>query len=311
MSHPNKYVIVGIGEILWDLLPSGKHLGGAPANFTCHAWALGADARLVSRVGDDALGREIIELWGGRDLPTDTIAVDQERATGTVSVDLDADGQPRYTIHERVAWDRIDADEAALAAVGRADAVCFGTLAQRTKSTRAAIEVLLAASRRDALRIFDVNLRPPFVARDVIVESLKPANVLKLNEHELPVLADIFRLSGSPAEQIAELARRFELRLVALTRGGQGSLLFADGVRSEHPGLKATVLDTVGAGDAFTAVLTLGLLQGWDLDRINQHANAVAAFVCSQPGATPKLPDALRLPFAGEAQPASDAISRS
>ena len=309
MSQPKKYEIVGIGEILWDLLPSGKQLGGAPANFTCHVWALGAEARLVSRVGDDALGREIIERWGARGLPTDTIAVDTERPTGTVSVDLDADGQPRYTIHERVAWDRIEASDAALDALGRADAVCFGTLAQRTKSARAAIEVLLSASRPDALRIFDVNLRPPFVARDVIVESLKPANVLKLNEHELPVLADIFSLSGSPAEQIAALASRFELRLVALTRGGEGSLLFADGACSEHPGLKATVLDTVGAGDAFTAVLTLGFLQRWDLDRINRHANEVAAYVCSQPGATPNLPEALRRPFAGEAQLTSDSIS--
>jgi fructokinase len=309
MSQLKKYEIVGIGEILWDLLPSGKQLGGAPANFTCHAWALGAEARLVSRVGEDDLGREIIENWTARGMLTDTIAVDTERPTGTVSVELDAAGQPKYTIHERVAWDRIEADDVALAAVGRADAVCFGTLAQRTKSARAAIEVLLTATRPDALRIFDVNLRPPFVAREVIVESMKPANVLKLNEHELPVLADIFSLSGSPAEQIAALADRFELRLVALTRGGEGSLLFADGVCSEHPGLKATVLDTVGAGDAFTAVLTLGFLQRWDLDRINRHANEVAAFVCSQPGATPKLPEALRRPFAGEAQLASDPVS--
>jgi fructokinase len=311
MTPSKKYEIVGLGEILWDLLPSGKQLGGAPANFTCHAWALGAEARLVSRVGEDALGREIIERWAARGLPTDTIEVDRERPTGTVSVELDDAGQPKYTIHERVAWDRIDADGAALEAVGRADAVCFGTLAQRTKSTRAAVEVLLTATRPDALRIFDVNLRPPFVTRDVIVESMKPANVLKLNEHELPVLADIFSLSGSPAEQIAALASRFDLRLVALTRGGEGSLLFADGVCSEHPGLQATVLDTVGAGDAFAAVLTLGLLQRWDLDRINQHANAVAAFVCSQPGATPKLPEALRQPFAGGAQLTSAPVSPS
>lgn len=311
MSQPRKFEIVGIGEILWDLLPSGKQLGGAPANFTCHAWALGAEARLVSRVGEDALGREIIERWGGRGLLTDTIAVDHESPTGTVSVELAADGQPKYTIHERVAWDRMEADDASLQASERADALCFGTLAQRTKSARAAIEVLLTASRPDALRIFDVNLRAPFVARDVIVQSMKPANVLKLNEHELPVLAEIFSLSGNPAEQLAALVDRFKLRLAALTRGGEGSLLFADGVLSEHPGLKATVLDTVGAGDAFTAVLTLGLLHGWDLDRINRHANEVAAFVCSQPGATPKLPEDLRQPFAGGDQPVSKSISSS
>ena len=305
MSPPKKYEIVGLGEILWDLLPSGKQLGGAPANFTCHAWALGAEARLVSRVGEDALGREILERWTVRGLPTDTISVDAERPTGTVSVNLDATGQPQYTIHERVAWDWIEADAVTLGAVGRADAVCFGTLAQRTKSARGAVQALLAVSQPDALRIFDVNLRPPFVDPDVIVESMKPANVLKLNEHELPVLADIFSLSGTPAEQLAALAGRFELRLVALTRGGEGSLLFAGGVCSEHPGLKATVMDTVGAGDAFTAVLTLGLLHRWDLNRINRQANEVAAFVCSQSGATPKLPEALRTPFTGDAHPVS------
>ena len=302
MSQPKKYEVVGIGEILWDLLPSGKQLGGAPANFTCHAWALGAEARLVSRVGEDDLGCEIIERWTARSMPTDTIEIDRERPTGTVSVELDADGQPKYTIHERVAWDRIEADDAALNAVSMADAVCFGTLAQRTKSARAALEVLLSASRPDALRIFDVNLRPPFVARDVIVESMKPANVLKLNEHELPVLADIFSLSGSPAEQIAELARRFELRLVALTRGGEGSLLFADGALSEHPGLYTKVVDTVGAGDAFTAALTLGFLQDWNLDRINYWANEVASYVCSQPGATPIIPEGFLL-WAASASP--------
>jgi fructokinase len=310
MLESKKYEIVGIGEILWDLLPAGKQLGGAPANFTCHAWALGAGAHLVSRVGEDALGREIIERWKARGMPIDTIGIDAERPTGSVSVELAADGQPNYTIHERVAWDRIEADDASLDAVAKADAVCFGTLAQRTKSTRAAVEVLLSAARPEALRIFDVNLRPPFVARDVIVESMKSANALKLNEHELPVLADIFGISGSPADQLAELARRFELRFVALTRGGEGSLLFANGVASEHPGLKTIVLDTIGAGDAFTAALTLGFLKDWELGRINQLANEVAAFVCSQPGATPELPENLRRPFAGDTQLAANAAAQ-
>lgn len=291
------FQILGIGEVLWDLLPSGRQLGGAPANFTWHAHALGGVARMISRVGDDALGHEIIARWQKLGLPVETLSVDAEAPTGTVSVALGDDGQPRYTIHEGVAWDRIVADDAALAAAREADAVCFGTLAQRSGPSRQAIRALVEATRPAALRIFDINLRPPSFTAEVITESLALANVLKLNDHELPVLAEFFELSGAPAEQMAALARRFELRLVALTRGGHGSLLCADGATSEHPGLPTTVCDTVGAGDAFTAALTLGLLRRWPLDEINERANEIAAFVCSQPGAMPALPDELRARF--------------
>ena len=179
-----------------------------------------------------------------------------------------------------------------------ADAVCFGTLAQRSESSRAAIRALLAATRPGALRIFDVNFRPPFVDVTILPESLALANVLKLNEGELPMLTGIFGIHGSPAEQLAALAGHFDLRVVALTHGSAGSLIFADGECSEHPGVRTTVRDTVGAGDAFTAAMTIGLLRGWSLDRINQRANEVAAFVCSQAGATPPLPEDLRRCFA-------------
>ena len=189
------------------------------------------------------------------------------------------------------------ADGTALEAVSGADAVCFGSLAQRTKTVREVIAVLLANTRPGTLRIFDVNVRPPFVDEAVIAESLVHANALKLNEHELPILAEMFGLDGPSAVQLSALADRFSLRLVALTRGGEGSLLFANGEWSEQAGLPSQVLDTVGAGDAFTAALTLGFLKGWPLDKINRHANAVAAFVCSRSGATPELPDALRQPF--------------
>jgi len=303
------FQIAGIGEVLWDLLPAGKQLGGAPANFVCHAHALSAQARLISRVGDDPAGREIIARFQSRGLPTETVRIDATAPTGTVSVEVDASGHPNYTIHENVAWDRIAADDIALDAIRTADAVCFGSLAQRTPFVRATVSTLLAATRPDALRIFDINLRPPFIDRNTITESIAAANVLKLNEQELPVLADLFHLSGNPAQQLAALAGRFPLRLIALTRGGDGSMLFAEGQLVEDTGLPVAVRDTVGAGDSFTAAVTVGLLQKWPLEQISHRANAIAAYVCSQAGATPPLPEELREPFIRGQSPVETAPS--
>ena len=289
--------ILAAGEILWDLLPSGKQLGGAPANFAYHAHALGADARAVSRVGNDPAGREILNRLRALGLSTDGVGVDSEAPTGTVSVELAADGQPRFTIHENVAWDRMAADDASLAFAAQADAVCFGSLAQRSEPSRSNIRKLVAATPATALRVFDINLRQHFYSREIVEDSLRLANALKLNDSELPVLAAIFGLGGGVREQLAALAQRFALRAVALTRGAHGSLLLASGAWSEHPGLAVKVADSVGAGDAFTAAMTLGLLAGRPLDDINRHANEVAAYVCSQPGATPALPPSLRKPM--------------
>jgi fructokinase len=287
--------VLAIGEVLWDMLPSGRQLGGAPANFAYHCQALGADARLVSRVGDDALGREVLERFRQVDLPADTVTIDPVAPTGTVPVELDQGGQPRFTITENVAWDRIEADETALEIAARADAVYFGSLAQRSEPARRAIRQLVVASPSGALRVFDVNLRPPFVDREVIEGSLILANLLKLNDQELPVFATMFDLSGSVRDQVAELAHRFNLSTVVLTRGERGSLLWTESGWSDHAGLAVLVCDTVGAGDAFTAALTVGLLAGWDLDAINQRANEVAAFVCTKPGGMPALPQHLRI----------------
>lgn len=294
--------ILAIGEVLWDLLPNGKQLGGAPANFTYQCRSLGADARLVTRVGNDALGREVRERFRLLGLPTETVQIDPEFPTGTVGVALAEGGQPRFTIHEHVAWDRIMADENSLATAARADAVCFGSLSQRSEPARTAIRSLVSATRPGALRLFDVNLRPPFVDREVIADSLTLANALKLNDQELPELTEMFGLSASVRESMAELADRFGLLLVALTRGARGGLLLADGVWSDHPGLPAAVSDTIGAGDAFTAALVVGHLAGRPLDEINRHANEVAAFVCSQPGGTPTLPDALKYPWSAPSE---------
>ena len=291
------FKIVGIGEVLWDLLPSGRQLGGAPANFTFHASALGAETQLISRVGKDDLGRETLDRLSKLGVPTECVEVDEKLPTGTVGVTVTADGQPQYQIHENVAWDAIRGDSAGRSGVAVADAVCFGSLAQRSEPSRTTIQSLVAAALASTLRIFDINLRQHYYSRDVIEKSLALANVLKVNDAELPRLAQIFGLSGGERTQIQQLAERNGLRAVACTRGGNGSLLFAEGRWSDHPGVPTTVVDTVGAGDSFTAALTLGLLAGWDLDRINDHANRVAAFVCSCAGATPELPAPLRHAF--------------
>jgi len=282
----NRPVVVAVGELLWDLLPDGKQLGGAPGNVVHHARSLGADAALISRVGRDALGDEAAARMEG----LETIQRDDVAPTGTAAVSVDPQGQPRFTLAPDVAWDRIEADGPALRVAARADAICFGTLAQRSAGSRAAIRTLLGACGRDALRILDLNLRDPFWTEEIVLGSLSLATAIKVNDDELDRCSGMLQLSGSPRERVEALARRFGLKLVAVTRGSRGSLLYADGVWSDHPGLRVQVRDAVGAGDAFTAALILGTLRGHPLDGINRHANEVGAFVCTQAGATPSLP---------------------
>jgi fructokinase len=282
--------ILALGEILWDLLPGGKQLGGAPSNFAYHAHALGAETRVVSRVGNDPLGHDILDQLRAIGLATDGVSLEPTAPTGTVSIELQPDGQPRFIIHENAAWDRISVDADSLAFAARADAVCFGSLAQRCDISRAAIRLAISKTPAKALCVFDINLRQHFHSPEIIDSSLALANALKLNEAELPMLAKMFNLAGDTRAQLAELAERFQLRAVALTRGANGSLLLADGVWSEHPGLPVKVVDAVGAGDAFTAAWTLGLLARQNLDELNRRANELAAFVCTQSGATPAYP---------------------
>jgi fructokinase len=302
--------VAGLGEVLWDLLPSGPQLGGAPANFAGHARALGAQAAVISRVGNDDLGREIVRRLSEAGVATDAIGVDPDLPTGTVSVRLTADGQPQFTISSNVAWDRIEAGEAAFRAVGACDVVCFGTLAQRDERSRQGMGEILDSTPRNAVRLLDINLRAPFVQSEIVKQSLVRANVLKLNEQELPIVADMLGLAaGSVSDRLRQLIDRFSLRLVALTRGAGGSLLrSASGQVSEHAGTNVEVVDAVGAGDAFTAAMILGYLRGWDLGRIGRQANEVAAFVCTQPGATPSLPPSLVEQFrSGSKSPAGKA----
>jgi fructokinase len=281
--------IVGLGEILWDILPSGKQMGGAPANFAYHAQALGARGRIISRVGRDTLGTEILQRLKTLGLSTDDIQIDPAAPTGTVNVELSATGQPKFTIHENVAWDRLALEKSALAAVAEADAISFGTLAQRSEPSRSTIQSLVAAARPESLRILDVNLRQNYFSLETIEASLRLSNMVKFNDAELPVLAELLGLHGSVREQIEQLARLYRQRLVCLTRGANGSLLYSDGKWADDPGEPIVVKDTIGAGDAFTAALALGALAGNPLDAINRRANQIARYVCSQEGATPAM----------------------
>ena len=297
MNH-KKFQVIGLGELLWDMLPSGRQLGGAPANFAYHTQALGAEGRVISRVGRDEAGREILARLSQLGVPTDCIQTDPSAPTSTVSVEVSANGQPTYVIHEQVAWDYLAVDDSATRAVQQCDAICFGTLAQRSEISRSAIRDLLQLVPTSSLRVLDINLRQHYFSRELIEQSLSLSNVLKVNHHELSLLTEMFGLFGDQPAVLEQFANLFDLRLVACTRGETGSLLFSQGRWSDHPGIPASVVDTVGAGDSFTAALVLGLLAQWELDKINDQANRLAAYVASRPGATPSFPSNLISPFA-------------
>jgi fructokinase len=289
--------IIGIGELLWDMLPTGARMGGAPANFTCHAKALGADAAIISRVGSDSLGAGLIAKLHSLGVSTEGISEDPVNATGTVLVQLGQDGQPHFEITRGVAWDHLVATPDMLRMVRSADAICFGSLGQRSASSRAAIRKLVAATSADALRVFDVNLREEFFTSEILDDSLALATVCKLSDAELPVIAEMLGLKGDVGSRLEELRRRYDLRLVVYTRGADGSLIHDGHEWCDQPGLPAKVRDTIGAGDSFTCAVVMGLLQGWSLEKVSRAANEIAAHVCSCDGAVPELPQSLRERF--------------
>ena len=291
-----QFTVAGIGEVLWDLLPGGKQLGGAPANVVCHAHALGARAILVSRVGGDCLGAEIRARLQELGIDPKHLGTDPERPTGTVEVTLDGRGHPEYVIREEVAWDTIPFTRPLRAVAAACDAVCFGSLCSREEPSRTSIRRFLDSTRAECLRVFDVNLRQHYYSAGLIRDLLGRASVVKLNDAELPVVCDCMGItvaSDSDEARCRALISACGLKLLALTCGGSGSMLItADGV-SEHPGVRVRPVDTVGAGDSFTAALVMGLLRGDSLDVVNDQANRVAAFVCTCNGATPPLPEGL------------------
>ena len=299
MKEP--HLVLGIGELLWDVLPDGPRLGGAPANFSVMAGRLGNHAGILSRIGRDDLGREAVRLLDPLPADTSFLQIDPAHETGRVTVSLN-NGQPEYTIHRPAAWDSMELSDEWVRLAERADALCFGSLAQRSIESRQTIQTLAAQAPSRCIRVFDVNLRAPFYSSEVLQESLELATVMKMNDAEVPL---VLALLGMPVEEngtAANLCSGAEkllgefptLGLVAITRGGNGSLLVTRDEWHEHPGFPVKVADTIGAGDAFTAAMTHYLLRGAELPVLNEAGNRWGSWVASQQGAMPPLTDVTR-----------------
>jgi fructokinase len=289
ISGSRRFTVVGLGEMLWDMLPAGKELGGAPANFAYMTGLLGDRALVASRIGKDRLGNAAARRLSRLGLPTSYLQVDAVRPTGTVNVTVGPQGQPQFEIKEKVAWDYFEWTESWQALAAEADAVCFGSLAQRSAQSRVTILAFLEALRPATLRIFDVNLRQSFFTREVLSESASRADIMKLNEEELPRVMEI--LGGASARDPQTSARwlikNYRLKMVCVTSGGKGSLLVTPDAIDSHPGCPVTVADTVGSGDAFTAALVHKYLRHAPLGTLNEAANRLGSWVASQVGATP------------------------
>ena len=281
-------IVVGLGELLWDLLPGGRRLGGAPANFAHHANQLGMEGWVCSAVGTDAAGEELVEEMERIGLRGCLERLDLP--TGQVDVELDGDGQPAYRIREGVAWDRVPFSDRVADLASRADAVCFGTLGQRDPVARRTVGRFLGGLPSHCLKIFDVNLRQGYWDVDVLGDLSHAADLLKVNDQEWAVFAEAFDLAESHREAATELCQRFGLQWIVLTRGGAGSRLFSPNGQWTVDATPVGVVDTVGAGDSFTAAVVAGLLRGRSAHETLEHATRVAAYVCSQSGATPSLP---------------------
>jgi fructokinase len=280
--------IIGLGEILWDLLPTGRSLGGAPFNFTFHCHQLGQPAVMVSRIGRDEPGAAIRAALHELGLSDEFVQQDDEHPTGTVSVALDQGGQPTFTIHEG-AWDHLAWDDRLAALAGQALVVCFGSLIQRHATARATVRRVLAAAR-NSIAVFDVNLRQHYHDRDVLESSLVASRWAKLNDGELLVLRELFGLKGAgESGLVRDLRQRFDLELVALTRGEKGCLVQTADEEVVVPGQRVEVVDTVGAGDAFTAGLVCAVLEGRDVADAARFANRLAARVAASRGGTPRI----------------------
>lgn len=282
------YTVVGLGELLWDLLPAGKQLGGAPANFAYMTRLLGDQGVVASRVGIDALGRSAARRLERLGLRSSHLQLDAVHPTGTARVEVDADGQPTFEFAESVAWDFLEWTPAWQTLAEQADAVCFGSLAQRSTQAHQTIRAFLQAVRPGALRVFDVNLRQNFYSAQTLSEGAKLADLIKLNSDELLAVVQALGFPSHDEESAAQWLRRtFDTKLVCVTRGARGSRLVGKDETDEHPGCVVNVADTVGSGDAFTAALVYHYLRHAPLPLLNDAANRMGAWVASQTGATP------------------------
>ncbi len=287
--------VAGIGEILWDVLDDNEELGGAPINFAYHINALGGHGIPVSTVGDDERGQRALVELANRGLTTEAISITRLFGTGYVQVTLDNNGVPSYNFASDKAWDHLLLNKQLFNMTNSIQGVCFGTLAQRSEQSRKAIYSFIESLPPNALRICDLNLRQHFYNREVIETSLTKANILKLSDEELQVIASIFSLDGSDEAKLKELIHRYCLDLTVLTRGPEGCLLLSHDETVNLPGIPSSIADTIGAGDAFTAAAALGKLLGRPLAAIADHANQLAAYVCTCNGAMPPIPSELKL----------------
>ncbi len=283
-----KPIVAGIGELLWDVLPSGKQLGGAPCNFAFHAMQAGCEGFVISAVGKDVLGAELIHNIKDLGL-SDQYVQENEFPTSTVTVKLDENGSPDFIIHENVAWDHIRWNKEIQELATKVDAVCFGSLAQRKHESELSVKSFLNATKPDCLKVFDINLRQTYYSPEHIINSLLLCDVLKLNDNELPVIAGYLGLKGHPEKQLEQILNHFKLKYIVYTRGSKGSIIKSAGQSSVSKAPSVQVADTVGAGDCFTAVFITGILRGIPLEEIHRKATEFSAFVCTQKGATPRL----------------------
>lgn len=290
----NENYVVGIGEVLWDVLPEGKKLGGAPANFACHVSRFGLNGLVISAVGKDKLGDEIIDVFNQKRLEYQLEKTDFP--TGTVEVTLDNAGIPQYDIKENVAWDNIPFTEGIRQIASRTQAVCFGSLAQRSQNSRRSINAFLDSmpDSEDSLKVFDINLRQNFYSEEIVRESLSKCNILKINDEELLIVKDLLSLRGRSQDELCnELMALGNLRMLILTCGTKGSMVFSQEGISVLGTPTVQVADTVGAGDSFTAAFISSLIKGKTVREAHQTAVNVSAYVCTQQGAMPPLPKSL------------------
>lgn len=288
----SKEYIVGLGEILFDCLPEGKKLGGAPANFAYHASQFGLNGIAVSAIGPDDLGKEVLEQLGEKNLNTRLEMVDFP--TGTVLVTLAGNGIPMYDICEGVAYDNIPWTDEIEAIAKETRAVCFGTLAQRNEVSRSTIQKFIETMPANSLKIYDINLRQHFYNQTLIEDNLNRCNILKINDEELEIIGEMFGYPELSAENKCWiLLAKYNLDILILTCGTDGSYAFTKGQTSFQPTPKVTVADTVGAGDSFTSTFCSALLNGKSVADAHKLAVDVSAFVCTQNGAMPVLPKEL------------------
>lgn len=285
----NSFNVVGIGELLWDIFDDQKCLGGAPGNVVYHCSQLGCQSHLISQVGQDQLGETMLDELNRLSVD-DSLITKVKFDTGRADVYLDNKGIAQYRFPQKSAWDCIDTNQERINAAKQTDAICFGSLAQRSASSRKSIQTIVAATHPAAYRVFDVNLRSDEWDYSGLYDSIALANVVKLSDDELQQLIPLFNLPNDELAAIKSLCTDFNLKLVALTKGENGSILYSPDGLSQRQADKTNILDTVGAGDAFTAAIITGLLKGYPLEKLHTYACQLASFVCTKRGATPVIP---------------------